>query len=289
MQLVAVYLEALQHDGLAPVDRAGLADTLATSCHLACGALPGLEPSLPDFVRWLAERSRDGAPPSPEHAGDLAIAFAARRGDEAALRALDAVLVSSVARAVAHIDSSQAFADLVAQELRTHLLVGERPRIEDYAGRGPLRAWLRTAAARVALNLRRGSAERGRRMLSSGLRTPADDPEIVLLRTRHRGDFEDALRAALARLPRRERAALCLNVRDGMSSDKLATLYGVSRATAKRLLANARTLLFAETRRELQERLGLTPSEFKSVARVLHGEIEVSVARLLQETASRIA
>jgi RNA polymerase sigma-70 factor (ECF subfamily) len=289
MRLVAVYLEALGHQGAASVDRAELADALATSCHLACDAVPGLEASLPDFVRWLAARSRDGAPPAPACAGDLAIAFAARRGDEAAIRALDDVLVASVARAVARIDPSPAFADLVAQELRTHLLLGDQPHIEDYAGRGPLRAWLRTAAARTALNLRRGRAARGQRTLSSGLRMPAEEPEITLLRARHRADFEESLRVALARLPRRERSALCLNVRDGMSGDKLATLYGVSRATAKRLLASARALLYAETRRELQRRLRLTSSEFASVARVLHGEIDVSVARLLQETASQIA
>jgi RNA polymerase sigma-70 factor (ECF subfamily) len=217
---------------------------------------------------------------------DLALAVAAGRWDAAALQAFDALLVASVARAVARIDRSAAFADLVAQELRTHLLVGERPRIADYRGSGPLSGWLRSAAARIALNLRRGCAQGAHDDLSSNVRAVVVEPELDVLRSRHRADFEAALRKALERLPPRLRSALCLTLRDGMSIEKLAALHAVSRTTAKRMLAEARAFLLAETSRELRARLGLTESEFTSVARALHTDVDVSVVRLLEETAA---
>jgi RNA polymerase sigma-70 factor (ECF subfamily) len=187
-----------------------------------------------------------------------------------------------VTRAVARIDASPAFAALVAQELRTRLLVGERPRIAEYAGRGPLAGWLRTAAVRIALNLRRGTAERRHDALSSKLHAVVSEPEVAMLRERYRDDFEASLRAALAGLPSRERALLGLSVRDGLTSEAIASLYKVSRATAKRMLARARDLLLEETKRELQGRIRLTTSEFHSVARVVCDDLDVSVVKLLE-------
>lgn len=216
------------------------------------------------------------------HAEDRALAAAAAAGDAAALKTLDALVVTAVARAVARIDASPAFAALVAQELRTRLLVGERPRIAEYAGRGPLGGWLRTAAVRIALNLRRGPAEQRHDALSSRIRAVVSEPEVALLRERHRDDFEASLRAALAGLPARERALLGLSVRDGLTADAIAGVYKVSRATAKRMLARARATLLEQTKRELQARIRLTSSEFHSVARVVWDDLDVSVVKLLE-------
>jgi RNA polymerase sigma-70 factor (ECF subfamily) len=245
--------------------------------------VPGIEPMLGDFAQWVASRTGDGALPPRDRAVDLALAFGALRGEPGALRSLDAVLVSAVARGVARIDTSPAFADLVAQELRTRLLVGERPRLAEYAGRGPLAAWLRTAAARIALNARRGPGERGHGGLSSKIAAAASEPEVAMLRARYRSEFEDSLRAALTALPPRDRAVLCLSVRDGLSGEKIAAIYKVSRATAKRMVVRARELLLADTKRQLQTRLSLTTSEFHSVARAVCDDIDVSVVRLLQD------
>jgi RNA polymerase sigma-70 factor (ECF subfamily) len=217
-----------------------------------------------------------------EHAEDRALAAAAAGGDVAALKTLDAMVVAAVARAVARIDPSPAFAALVAQELRTRLLVGERPRIAEYAGRGPLGGWLRTAAVRIALNLRRGPADKRHDALSSKIRAVVSEPEVALLRERYKGAFEEALRAALAGLPSRERALLGLSVRDGLTVDAIASLYKVSRATAKRMLARARATLLEDTKHELQARIRMTTSEFHSVARVVWDDLDVSVVKLLQ-------
>jgi RNA polymerase sigma-70 factor (ECF subfamily) len=280
MDLTSAYLNAVDAQARDGIDAARLSVDLAALCSEACEAVDGIRPLLDEFVQSLALRASEGLP-ARERAADLAVAFASSRRDPGALMALDALIRTASARAVARIDPSKSFADLVAQEVRTRLLVGEHPRIAEYAGHGPLAGWLRTAAVRVALNLKRGLPEQPHGALSSSVGAVAVEPELALLRARYRDDFEAAVRAALARLPARERAALCLNVRDGMSSEKIAVLYGVSRATAKRLLARARDTLATETRRELHARLRLTDSELESVARALYGDIEVSVASLL--------
>jgi RNA polymerase sigma-70 factor (ECF subfamily) len=285
MDLVATYLGVLEPDIAGKVDRAAMAEALTTLLGAVEQAVPGIAAVSGEFVRSLAQRAGNAELPGLERAVELAIAFAAARGDAGALKALDELLLGSVGRAVARIDPSPAFADLVAQELRMHLLVGDRPRIAEYAGRGPIAGWLRTAASRIALNLRRGAAERGHDGLSSKMQAVASEPEVALLRARYRGDFEASLRAALAGLPSRERALLSLSVRDGLNSEKIAGLYGVSRATAKRMLVRARGLLLTETKRELRGRLELTSSEFHSVARAVCDDMDISVVRLLQSEA----
>jgi RNA polymerase sigma-70 factor (ECF subfamily) len=280
MDLISMYLDAVDAQARDRIDVARLSVELPALCSDACEAVAGLRPLLGEFVQSLALRGGEGLP-ARERAPDLAIAFASFRRDPGALVALDRLITAATARAVARIDPSTSFADVVAQEVRTRLLVGERPRIVEFAGHGPLAGWLRTAAVRVALNLKRGLPQQPHGALSSSVGAVAVDPELAMLRDRYRDDFGAALRVALTRLPARERAALCLNVRDGMSADKIAVLYGVSRATAKRLLARARDTLAEETRRELHARLRLTESEVESVARALCGDIEVSVARLL--------
>ena len=284
MTPASLYLNALSADFSAKVDRDSLDAKLRELCEGACAAFPALAEHMDAFIRGLAANALGSEPPPPARAEDLAIAFAAGRGNEAALARLDAITVQAARRACAPIDASPELADRVAQELRTRLLVGDAPRIREYAGRGPLAAWLHIAARRTALNLRRGDDVRKQSELASKLEAVVDAPETTYLRARYRGDFEDALRAALAKIPSRERLALCLNLRDGVSGNQLATVYGVSAATAKRLLARARELLLAETQRELRERLGLTSSEFESLARALYSEVDVSIVRLLQES-----
>jgi RNA polymerase sigma-70 factor, ECF subfamily len=254
---------------------------LRAMCTAALESVPELHDALPQLVEHFASHARGGVPPSRAYAGDLALAFAAACGIPAAQRRLDALLTASVARAVARIDSTRAFADVVAQELRGRLLLGDRPKIAQYSGRGPLAGWLRTAATRTALNLRRGHAIRNHEPLGSGLGAANNAPELEILRTRHRRDFEEAVRTALGRLSARERAILSLNVGDGMSSDRIAALYRVGRSTAKRWLVAARAVLADETKRELRARLQLSSAEYESIAAGVRSAVDVSVLRIL--------
>jgi RNA polymerase sigma-70 factor (ECF subfamily) len=286
--LVEVYVGALRADAgagsaTATLDPDQLESELVAICDAAVASTPEVAESLPDFVRHLARQSRGGSPPSREHAADLGLAFACARRVASALRRLDSALTTNVARAVARIDGSTAFADAVAQELRERLILGEPPKIGEYAGRGSLAGWLRTAAVRTALNLRRGQAERAHDPVASGLPETGEGPETEVLRAKYRADFEAAVRVALRRLSSRERAILCLNVRDGLGCDGIAALYRVGRSTVKRWLASAREELAREVKRELRERLHLSSSEYDSLAAGLRSAVDVSIARLLAE------
>jgi RNA polymerase sigma-70 factor (ECF subfamily) len=279
MEFVDAYLAALDPVVSARMGRDAVAADLAEAAQAARAAVPSLD--LAAFARELATRAESGVPPPAAHAGDLAIAYASLRGDRAALRALDPVLLASVASAVARIDRSPAFADAVAQELRTALLVGPSPRLAQYAGRGPLGGWLRTAAARVALNMRRNKDDEAKEDVTSGLRALGREPEVELLRGRYEKEIGEALRGAVERLPLRERAMLLLSVRDGVTVEQLASLYHLSKSTAQRCLASARELLAAETRKALRERLGLSEAELDSVAGAIVSGMHVSIARAL--------
>jgi RNA polymerase sigma-70 factor (ECF subfamily) len=137
------------------------------------------------------------------------------------------------------------------------------------------------------LNLRRGRDERAHAPLASGLGDEGRGLEIELLRARYVGDFEEAVRAALARLPTRQRVVLSLNVCEGTSCDGIAAVYRVGRSTAKRWLASAREELARETKLELQRRLGLSSSEYESLAAGVRSAVHVSLARLLAEGVER--
>jgi RNA polymerase sigma-70 factor (ECF subfamily) len=215
------------------------------------------------------------------HARDIALAVACAAADPAAIATLDALLVGTVRRAVRRIDPSSGFADAVAQDLRTRLLVGNRPRIGEYQGRSSLRSWLTTAAVRTALNLRRGQANQSHDSVGSGIRALDGEPEITLLRAHARNELAVAVQAGIARLTARDRAILRLSVVDGLGLEQLGALYHVGKSTAGRWLQSARTSFRALVRAELCERLALDDDELASYGRALDGEIEVSLARML--------
>ncbi|WP_437954816.1 hypothetical protein WME76_24985 [Sorangium sp. So ce119] len=73
---------------------------------------------------------------------------------------------------------------------------------------------------------------------------------------------------------------------DGLSIDVLGAHDQVGRATAARWLAGAREALREFTRAELVAELGLTESQYASLARLIQGRLDVSVASLLREQSS---
>ncbi|MFP2905630.1 sigma-70 family RNA polymerase sigma factor, partial [Pyxidicoccus sp. 3LFB2] len=103
----------------------------------------------------------------------------------------------------------------------------------EYDGRGPLVAWVRTVALRLALTELRERAVRPAGDVESRL-LPAVDASFEALKHRHREDFEAALRAALAALEPRERAILRLHLVEGVGVEDIGRVHGVSRATMTR-------------------------------------------------------
>ena len=219
------------------------------------------------------------------HGADLYLAWACLAGDPIALRRFDDGVLRPASDGVRAIDRSPAFVDEVQQRVRAHLLVGDgSPRLADYAGRGPLRAWVAVAAVRTALMMRRAQGRK---------REVADDdwagalslvatgnPELDLLKHQHADAFAAALRDAALALEPRLRAVLAMHFTEGLSIDEIGAVYAVHRATAARWVQRAKDELHATTRGLLTERLGLTPSEIERVGALVRSQLDVSLSQL---------
>lgn len=247
-------------------------DDAAFVGHIA-GALPG------DATPALLERLR---------AADLYLAFGCSIGNADALSAFDAEFGRDIDLAIARSGNINLAKDEFRQLVRNKLFVagdGRRPKIADYAGRGDLRSWVRVTALRMIVDLvRQHAGEREVPMESDAIGAipaPGDDPELDYMQRTYRTEFKDALQTAFGRLTPRERNLLRHQVLHGLNIDQVGALYRVHRTTAFRWIEKARKALLQHTRDALQERLRLASGEFLSIMRVVQGDLDVSVRRLL--------
>ena len=118
------------------------------------------------FDRFVAHAGQVGfAPPrvaderDDANAADLLLACACADGERAALRVLEEQVLAKTRSSLKRLDSRPEFIDDVMQELRAKLLLPPDPRILRYGGRGPLLAWVRVSASRIAIDLMRTSHE----------------------------------------------------------------------------------------------------------------------------------
>jgi RNA polymerase sigma-70 factor (ECF subfamily) len=215
---------------------------------------------------------------------DLYLACACARRDPAALDAFERHVIAEVPAYVSRLDAGATFADEVRQRVRERLLVaspGEPPRIADYAGRGPLGAWVRIAATRIALDLLR---ERGDALAADEDLAPTlHDPALELVRERYADAYQAAIKLALSSLSSRERNVLRMHLVARFSIDAIGTTYRVHRATAARWIERAQDKVASETYRLLGEQLALSHSELDSIARVLVSQLHVSIGPLLSD------
>ena len=236
--------------------------------------------------RRLAARMHDDPEAKLEdlHDKDLYLAFALAEGSEPALRVFEAELVPQMDIALRRLRIAGGTADEVKQALRFELLVDERKRIGDYAGRGELAAWLRVSATRKALKLIRKTdrEETLDEILLDHWPSATPGPERRHLRTQYTSELKKAIRDAFSALEVRQRNLLRQHILDELTIDDLARLYRVHRATCARWLADARADLGKHTRKKLVASLGLgQKDEVDSLLRFLDSDIELSISRIL--------
>ena len=266
-----------------------LNDLIARSSH----AWPQLAVPPDELVRCAARQlppSVDG-PGTPAalaqlHAEDLHLACACALGVPGALEAFDlAFFGPSFARVLSRFDPSAGFVDEVRQSLREKLLVsksGAPPRIAEYSGRGALANWVRVAALRAAVDLRRRDGEPTAAKQEDDAVATAAAPDLLYLKGRYGKEFQEAVSTAFASLDDEQCNLLRLQHVDGLRTAQIAALFHVDRSTIKRQLASCRAKLLDETQRILRERLGMSPTEFQSVARLVQSQLHLSVERLLR-------
>lgn len=289
MTLVEAFASGLDPARRERID-ADVAATLDAMLAEGAAAWPGVRVDAPSFVRFVAERAPPDEPLSRALAtlrpADLFIAFACASGDPRAIAAFEQRYFSEVASAVRRAPRARLAPEDVAQIVRERLFValpGASPRILDYRGQAPIRAWLRVAAARIVVNL----ATRGPREqpedddLFGRIVTDGDPAEIAHLKEKYRGEFRAALEAAVSAIDPKDKVVLAYAFRDKLSIDAIGRIYGVHRATAARWIAKAQESLVAETRRALAQRLRATEEEVDSIVRLIASRFDVSFGGLL--------
>lgn len=245
-------------------------------------------PGVAVVLAQLADHARRVGAPDPAlalHGRDLFLACGCAAGDAHAIGALDRIYFPSVRASLTRFSARSDVVDEVLQELRAKLLLGPEPRIARYAGRGPLVAWLRVAASRLAIDLLRAEG-------SPPVETPVDaapiinidlGPEVQLLREVYRESFREALAATLSALSPEDRNLLRRHLVDRLTLQEIAVPYGVHTATIARRLTALRERVAEAVREALaarhREEGGATSLE--SLARAIRSEIDLSLSPLL--------
>ncbi len=246
---------------------------------------PSIRVALDDYVRHCETLCGTGPPTTEQgaHAADIYLCCACAHQDPVALRILEREAEDVVHGAIARVHHDPEFMRETQQEFWKKLLVGPDARINGYRGLGPLHAWLRVAAARLALDRLRATRVVAQRETELGdyLATQALGPESSLTRAQFRDPFRDALRHAIAGLTPKDRNLLRMHVVGRCSIDQIGRAHNVHRATAARWLEQAHQHILQAIRAELKLIAPhLTDSEFQSVARVVGGELELDLSML---------
>jgi RNA polymerase sigma-70 factor (ECF subfamily) len=221
-------------------------------------------------------------------AADLYLAFGCSAGVAVALEAFESEFGRDIDLAIARSGNVNLGKDEFRQLVRNKLFVaaaGRRPKIADYAGRGDLRSWVRVTALRMIVDLVRQHAGDREVPLEAealgAIPAPGDDPELDYIQRVYKSEFRDALTAGFNRLTPRERNLLRHQVLHGLNIDQVGALYRVHRTTAFRWIEKARRSLLQQTREALKQQLHVGSGEFLSIMRVVQGDLDVSVRRIL--------
>jgi len=270
--------------------RPDLEDRLAALVAQGAAAWPELALAPEAFVSHLGARLATPQALEVVIAPDLFLACACLVQEAAALRTLEASIMGPLEVVLQRMGAPPDVGAEVLQRLREALIVGrpDRPaEIGDYAGRGPLRAWLRVMAVREAtraLQKRRKEAGSEDAALVDAL-CPDPDPALAFVKQVHRADLAAALRDALESLPARDRTLLRHHLVDGLSSEQIGALHGVHRVTVTRWINRLRATLLSRTRKQLAKQLGISGPEADSLMHLVQSKVDVSLERILSPAA----
>jgi RNA polymerase sigma-70 factor (ECF subfamily) len=274
-------------------DRAALQVALSAMMGNVRDAWPMLGVDANAFVADIAARIEPDAPIVAQveavQAADLYLAWACGRGDASALAEFEAKFGRDIDRAVCRVGKNNYGREDLAQKVREKLFVsdGERPaRITAYSGRGSLRSWVRVTGIRTVLDVVRWKDDSKRRVsveagMLEAMPNAEPDPELDYLRQVHGDRLPQAMRLAFESLTSRQRNLLRHKFLHGLSTERIAKIYGVHRATAFRWLEAARTQLFERTRDAIKRDLKISGRELESLIAALRSRIDVSMGQLL--------
>ena len=257
----------------------------------ARSAWPGLKVSNEVFLRYLADRVQsddDGVTTLRAlHGSDLFLTCGCAHKDTASIAALEQQFLAPIADHVTRCGGNHLAKADVLQELRTRLLVapaGGSARIASYNGKGPLAAWIRVAAARLAVDmLRAQKPDSVRRDDYLDIVAPIDDPELGFVKKRYRKEFTDAFRETLAALSVRDANVLRLHYLEAVSARSIGAMYGVTPRSVQQWIAGARRTILRRTRRRLADRLRLSSAQLDALMDLVQSQLDLSLHTFLRK------
>jgi RNA polymerase sigma-70 factor, ECF subfamily len=233
---------------------------------------PDIEVGEADFAKHAGTADELNGP-------DLYLAFACGTGSSPALAVLEREYLSTLPAALRRICNGGSSVDEVLQAVREHLLVARTdapPRILNYAGRGPLRAWLRSVAVRTAMSMNRVTPHQI--FDEQDAAGAGDDLELAFMKKTYGESFRRAFQAALAGLPEDKRLLLKQRFRHQMTVEQLGAMHAVNPGTISRWVAAAREQLVGATRTAMMAELGVDGTDVESILRMIHSQIELSLS-----------
>lgn len=215
---------------------------------------------------------------------DLLIACACVRGERAALLVFERMVAAAARIATQSFPVTDLELEL-RQELWLRLLVKtsaeDRPRLLDYAGRGPLAAWLRVTAARAAFNMVRGKVPSVDVAQALADRSETIDLELRFVQLTYRDQFISCFREAFASLEPRARTLLRWHLVDDVGLEAIARHYRVNRSSVTRWISQARDQMVERTIQGLHQKVGASGAELDSLVRALRNNLDASISQLL--------
>ncbi len=216
---------------------------------------------------------------------EIYLAAACLEGLPGAIAVFEEIFLGRVRLHVRRFNLGVTELDDLRQGLRIKLLTGAYPGLATFAGDAPLDAWVRVVAVRMALDLsqaHRAPAADDDEALAS-LQALGADPDLLLDKEGMRPVFQSALEDVLSGLDAHDKTILRLHFVDGLGIDAIGGLYHVHRATAARWLVVLREQVFDRVRERLSLGRKPSPSEFRSLVRLVRGDLAVSIDRVLKD------
>lgn len=215
------------------------------------------------------------------HADDLALATACLAGTRSALATFRSRHGLDIDVALERLGLDQGTAGDVKSAVLEKLLSPPAPKLAQYAGQGPLGAWIKAVATREAMSVRRTAARRRDLLDAAGDALTPMDPELAFLKRHYRDAFREAFHATLEGLGAEDKLLLRYRFVDALTLPQCAAACGVHRATAARRLATLRTTLFEGTRAHMTSNLDVPEGDLESILRLIQSNFDVSMQRLL--------
>jgi RNA polymerase sigma-70 factor (ECF subfamily) len=244
-------------------------------------AWPGVSLSFEVFAAHFEQVEAGEAPDDSRFGDQLFLAFACACGDKVALDVFERETREAARMAIVHVRSDPEFVGETLQQVWDKLLCGPDARVGKYTARGPLQAWVRAVATRLALDRCRelGVATDQQAELTDVVGAPEPRADRLLVRARYGAPFQRAIEESIRALPVRERNALRMYYCGRCTIDQIGRAYQVHRATAARWVQLGLEQLREGMRGALARHdVRLTESEFFSVAREVQSQLDMRLS-----------